>query len=291
MLDNMTRGRLHRRVRARHRRRIPFDRASTRRNRTSASTKRTTSSCAPGPSPGRSPTRASTTTSTTSIRGRGPTRRRTRRSGFPRRGRAARSNGRRRCATPIARRLSPIAAVARFFQMYRDEAREGAATQASPDQLALVEPDLCRRDRREGDARGEAASRSARQSLPQDADRDAAAAGLYQHRIDEARPRRQGAPASPQTDRGSRRQPASSSSAAPTRCARSSPSTRTSPASTPRSPRPSSARCRTTWRAPTRRRSPRRFCPTSATACRKARDKPQRSRATCNGCVDRRGSV
>ncbi len=42
----------------------------------------------------------------------------------------------------------------------------------------LVEHDLRRRDRREGDARGEAASRSAGQPLPQDAGRDAAAAGL-----------------------------------------------------------------------------------------------------------------
>ena len=43
----------------------------------------------------------------------------------------------------------------------------------------LVEHDLRRRDRREGDARGEAAPRGAGQPLPQDAGRDAAAAGLH----------------------------------------------------------------------------------------------------------------
>ena len=47
----------------------------------------------------------------------------------------------------------------------------------------LVEHDLRRRDRREGDARGAAASGGAGQPLPEDADRDAAAAGLHQHRI------------------------------------------------------------------------------------------------------------
>ncbi len=43
----------------------------------------------------------------------------------------------------------------------------------------VVEHDLRRRDRREGDARGEAAPRGAGQPLPQDAGRDAAAAGLH----------------------------------------------------------------------------------------------------------------
>ena len=47
----------------------------------------------------------------------------------------------------------------------------------------LVEHHLRRRDRREGDARGAAASRGAGQPLPEDADRDAAAARLQQHRI------------------------------------------------------------------------------------------------------------
>ena len=56
----------------------------------------------------------------------------------------------------------------------------------------LVEHHLRRRHRREGDARGAAASRGAGQPLPEDADRDAAAAGLQQHRIDQAHPRRQG---------------------------------------------------------------------------------------------------
>ncbi len=89
-----------------------------------------------------------------------------------------------------AQTLSPIAVVARMFQMYRDEA-EKAGYEASPDQLAWSNTDLRRRDRREGDARGAAASRSAHQPLPQDADRDAAAAGLQQHRVGEAHPRRE----------------------------------------------------------------------------------------------------
>ena len=56
----------------------------------------------------------------------------------------------------------------------------------------LVEHHLCRRDRQEGGARGKAASRSAGQLFPQNADRDAVAAGLHRHRLDEARARRQG---------------------------------------------------------------------------------------------------
>ena len=52
-----------------------------------------------------------------------------------------------------------------------------------PRPARVVEHDLRRRDRREGDARGEAASRGAGQPLPQDAGRDAVAAGLQQHRI------------------------------------------------------------------------------------------------------------
>ena len=55
----------------------------------------------------------------------------------------------------------------------------------------LVEHHLCRRDRRAGDARGAAAHGGAGQPLPEDADRDAAAARLQQHRVDEAHPRRQ----------------------------------------------------------------------------------------------------
>ena len=56
----------------------------------------------------------------------------------------------------------------------------------------LVEHHLCRRDRREGDAGGAAASRSADELLPQDADRDAAAAGLHRRRVDETRAGGQG---------------------------------------------------------------------------------------------------
>ena len=47
----------------------------------------------------------------------------------------------------------------------------------------LVEHHLHRRDRRAGDARGAAAHGGAGQPLPEDADRDAAAARLQQHRI------------------------------------------------------------------------------------------------------------
>ena len=49
--------------------------------------------------------------------------------------------------------LSPIAVVARFFQAYRDEAEKEGYT-ATPDQPRLVELDLCRRDRRQGDEGG-----------------------------------------------------------------------------------------------------------------------------------------
>ena len=127
--------------------------------------------------------------------------------------------------------LSPIATVARFFQMYRDEAESrlpGLARSAR-----VVEHDLCRRHRREGDARGEATPRSAGQPVPEDAGRDAAAARLHQYRIDETRARRQGH--RQDHDRSTNwSRPAWSSSAARTPCARSSPNIRTSPASTRR---------------------------------------------------------
>ena len=74
--------------------------------------------------------------------------------------------------------------------------REGRL-HALPRPARLVEHDLRRRDRREGDARGEAASRGAGQPFPEDAGRDAAAAGLHQYRIDEARARRTRSPARP----------------------------------------------------------------------------------------------
>ena len=74
--------------------------------------------------------------------------------------------------------LSPIAAVARFFQLYRDEA-EKAGYQATPDQLAWSNTIYVAETDAQGDARGAAASRGAGQPLPQDADRDAAAARLH----------------------------------------------------------------------------------------------------------------
>ena len=112
-----------------------------------------------------------------------------------------------------AQTLSPIAVVARFFQMYRDEAEKAGYTRL-PRPTRVVEHDLCRRDRREGDARGEAASRGAGQPLPQDAGRDALAAGLQQYRVDEARARRQGDRQDHARSRTSTR-PAWSSSARP----------------------------------------------------------------------------
>ncbi len=66
----------------------------------------------------------------------------------------------------------------------------------------LVEHHLCRRDRRASDARGQAASRSAGELLPQDADRDAAAARLHRPRLDETGARRQGHVGKPHVDRG-----------------------------------------------------------------------------------------
>ncbi len=69
------------------------------------------------------------------LRGRGPIRRRIRRSGFPRRAPPRPSAGRRSMRYTYCQTLSPIAAVARFFQLYRDEA-EKAGYEASPDQLA-----------------------------------------------------------------------------------------------------------------------------------------------------------
>ncbi len=58
--------------------------------------------------------------------------------------------------------LSPIATVAKFFQMYREEA-DKARLPGLARPARLVEHDLRRRDRREGDARGKAAPRSAGQ--------------------------------------------------------------------------------------------------------------------------------
>ena len=147
--------------------------------------------------------------------------------------------------------LSPIATVARFFQMYREEA-DKLGYQASPDQLAwsntIYIADTDEKAMREAKPHLEALG----ELLPQDADRDAVAARLFGSRLDEARARRQGhrrrqadLDRGPGQDRrGHHRQPQR-------RCARSSPSIRTSRASTRRSPRPSSARCPTTWRAPT----------------------------------------
>ena len=87
--------------------------------------------------------------------------------------------------------LSPIAAVARFFQMYRDEA-EKAGYQASPDQLAWSNTIYVAETDAKALQRGAAASRSAGELAAEDADRDAAAARLHQLGLDEAHARRQG---------------------------------------------------------------------------------------------------
>ena len=163
--------------------------------------------------------------------GRGPTRRRIRRSGFRRRARRRRSTGRRRCATPMRRRSSPIAVVARFFQMYRDEA-EKAGYAASPDQLAwsntiyVAETD-------------EKAMREAKPHL------EALVNRFLKMPIEmllppgysniESMKRMRAAKVTGKTSRSrTSTRPAWSSSAARTPCARSSPSIRTSPASTRR---------------------------------------------------------
>ena len=87
--------------------------------------------------------------------------------------------------------LSPIAAVANFFQLYRDEA-DKAGYEASPDQLAWSNTIYVADTDKKAVQRGETASRSAGQLSFENADRDAAAAGLHRHRLDEARARRQG---------------------------------------------------------------------------------------------------
>ena len=87
--------------------------------------------------------------------------------------------------------LSPIAAVARFFQMYRDEA-EKAGYQASPDQLAWSNTIYVAETDEQGGAGSAPASGSADELLPQDAHRDAAAAGLHRRRVDETRAGGQG---------------------------------------------------------------------------------------------------
>ena len=81
-----------------------------------------------------------------------------------------------------AQTLAPIAVVAQILPDVPRRGREGRLSGlARP--ARLVEHHLRRRDRREGDARGAAAPGGAGQPLPEDADRDAAAARLQQHRI------------------------------------------------------------------------------------------------------------
>ncbi len=112
-----------------------------------------------------------------------------------------------------AQTLAPIAVVAKFFQLYRDEA-EKAGYQASPDQLAWSNTIYVAETDAQGDARGQAAHGGAGQQLPEDADRDAAAARLQQHRI---RSSASAPPRSPASRRPSRTwcAPASSSIGSP----------------------------------------------------------------------------
>ena len=86
--------------------------------------------------------------------------------------------------------LSPIAAVAKFFQLYRDEA-DKVGYQASPDQLAWSNTIYVADTDKKALAGSAPASRSAGQLSAQNADRDAAAAGLYRYGVDETRARRQ----------------------------------------------------------------------------------------------------
>ena len=131
-----------------------------------------------------------------------------------------------------AQTLAPIAVVARFFQMYRDEA-DKAGYQASPDQLAwsntIYVAETDEKAMREARPHLEALANK----LPEDADRDAAAAGLQQSRVRSSASAPRRSPASRRRSTTSSR-PASLSSAARARCAKSSPSTRISRASTPR---------------------------------------------------------
>ena len=72
--------------------------------------------------------------------------------------------------------LSPIAAVARFFQLYRDEADKAGYHRpiSSPGRTPSTSPTPTRRR-----CARRAASRGADELVPENADRDAAAAGLY----------------------------------------------------------------------------------------------------------------
>ena len=128
-------GPLHRRLRARHRRRIPCDGHQSGACRRIASPKRTTSSCAPGPSPDRShiegkqyhfnyvnPWPRPYQTPHPPI-------------WIPSQGSSSTIKWAAQMRYTYCQTLSPIATVARFFQMYRDEA-EKAGYAASPDQLA-----------------------------------------------------------------------------------------------------------------------------------------------------------
>ena len=81
-----------------------------------------------------------------------------------------------------AQTLAPIAVVAKFFQLYRDEA-EKAGYQASPDQLAWSNTIYVAETDAKAMREAQAAPGGAGQPLPEDADRDAAAARLQQHRI------------------------------------------------------------------------------------------------------------
>ena len=131
-----------------------------------------------------------------------------------------------------AQTLAPIAVVAKFFQLYRDEA-DKAGYQASPDQLAwsntIYVADTDAKAMREAKPHLEALvnrflKMPTEMLLPPG----------YTNINSMKRIRAAKVTGKPQTDRGPGQEPASSSSAARTRCARSSPSTRTSPASTPR---------------------------------------------------------
>ena len=87
--------------------------------------------------------------------------------------------------------LSPIAAVAKFFQLYRDEA-DKAGYQASPDQLAWSNTIYVGETDKKAVQEAKPHLEALVNYLVENADRDAAAAGLHRHRLDEARARRQG---------------------------------------------------------------------------------------------------
>ena len=232
MLDNLTRGRLHRRLRARHRRRISRhghqpgafagalrrgarpDHARLDRARAVPVRRQALPLQLREPLAAALPDAASADLD--SLAGLRPTR----------------SAGRRRCATPMRRR-------SRRSRWWRASSRciatrpRRPATRPRPTSSPGRTPSMSPRPTRRRCARRKPHLEALVNRFLKMPTEMLLPPGYTNIDVDEAHARRQGRPASRRRSRTWSR-PASSSSAAPTRCARSSPSIRTSPASTPR---------------------------------------------------------